>query len=65
MKDAEAEIRARYEAVAPYVDERARRLILGAEANVVGRGGIALVTRATGASPNTVARGLAEVRACR
>jgi len=62
MKDAEAEIRARYEAVAPYVDERARRLILGAEANVVGRGGIALVTRATGASPNTVARGLAEVR---
>jgi hypothetical protein len=62
MKNAEAEIRERYAAVAPHVDERARRLILGAEANVLGRGGIAVVMRATGASPNTVARGLAEVR---
>lgn len=63
VDDVEAKIRERHASVAAMVDERARRLFLGAEARSCGRGGIAIVARATGASVNTVARGLAEVTA--
>jgi len=45
------------------LDERSRRLLLGAEALAAGRGGQAAVARATGASPATVRRGLAELAA--
>ena len=44
----EAAIEARYEAVAPLIDERARRLVAGAEALPIGRGGVSAVARATG-----------------
>ncbi|HEX7591283.1 MAG TPA: ISAzo13 family transposase [Candidatus Limnocylindrales bacterium] len=43
------------------LDERERRLLLGAEARAAGRGGQAAVARATGASPATVRRGLREL----
>ncbi len=59
----EAAIRARYEAVAPLLHERARRLLAGAEAIAVGRGGVAAVARATGLARSTVERGVADVRA--
>jgi len=39
--------------VAVVLDERARRLLLGAAARQIGRGGIALVARVSGASPDT------------
>ncbi len=57
----EGAIRDRYQALAPAVDERVRRLVLGAEAVAAGRGGQAAVARATGASPATIRRGLAEL----
>ena len=59
----ETAIAVRYQAVAPLLDERARRLTAGAEALAIGRGGVAAVARATGLARTTVARGLADVRA--
>jgi transposase len=57
----EVAIRTRYEALSATLDERARRLLLGAEARAAGRGGQAAVARATGAAPATIRRGLAEL----
>ena len=54
-------IRHKYEALAPILDERARRLWAAAEARAVGRGGIARVVEATGMSRNTVRVGLDEL----
>ena len=59
----ETAIAARYLAVSPLIDERARRLTAGAEALAIGRGGIAAVARATGLARTTVARGMADVAA--
>ena len=49
--------------VAVVLDERARRLLLGAAARQLGRGGITLVAGVSGASPDTVGRGAAELEA--
>lgn len=49
--------------VAPVLDERARRLLLGAAARQVGHGGITLVASVSGVSVDTVGRGAAEVEA--
>jgi len=54
-------IRTRYEALTGVLDERARRLFLGAEAKAAGRGGQAAVARATGASVTTIRRGLLDL----
>ena len=59
----ETAIRTRYGALSGALDERSRRLFLGAEALAAGRGGQAAVTRATGASPATIRRGLVELGA--
>ncbi len=59
----ETAIAARYQAVSPLLDERARRLTAGAEALAIGRGGVAAVSRATGLARTTVARGVADVQA--
>jgi transposase len=59
----ETAIAARYLAVSPLLDERARRLTAGAEALAIGRGGVAAVSRATGLARTTVARGVADVQA--
>ena len=55
--------RAKYRALAPTLTERSRRVWAATEARAVGRGGMALVARATGISPSTIARGLRELRA--
>ena len=47
--------------VAPVLDERARRLLLGAGARWLGRGGIKLIAAATRAAVDTVGRGAAEL----
>jgi hypothetical protein len=47
--------------VAPVLDERARRLLLGAGARQLGRGGIKLIAAATGVSVDTVGKGAAEL----
>ena len=55
-------IRRRCEILEPVLDERARRLVLAAEAEALGRGGIAAVSRATGASRPMISRGIAELK---
>lgn len=45
----------------PHLDERARRLALGAEARMLGYGGIRLVARAAGVDEDTVSRGAGEL----
>ena len=59
----EAALATRYRLVRDALDERGRRLLLGAEAEAWGHGGVAAVARATGASESTVRRGRNEVRA--
>jgi len=54
---------ARLENLLPRLDERSRRLALGAEARSWGYGGITAVHRATGASKITIRRGIGELEA--
>ena len=49
--------------IRPHLDERQWRFVLGAEAEAVGRGGISLVARLSGAARATVQAGVREVRA--
>jgi len=57
-----AGIKARFETLAPHLDERARRLLAATEAHAAGRGGVAAVSDATGGARSTIGRGLAELR---
>ncbi|MGH2728473.1 MAG: ISAzo13 family transposase [Actinomycetota bacterium] len=43
------------------LDERSRRLVFAAEAHALGRGGIAMVHRATGTARSTIERGIKEL----
>jgi len=52
---------ARLSGLLPKLNERDRRLALGAEAKSWGRGGIEEVHRATGAARNTMVRGIREL----
>jgi Rhodopirellula transposase DDE domain len=54
-------IRERFSAVAPFLDERGRRLVAAAAAFAAGYGGIAAVAMATGVAPSTIGRGLKEL----
>jgi len=54
-------IRERFSTVAPFLDERGRRLVAAAEAFAAGYGGIAAVAMATGMAPSTIGRGLREL----
>ena len=49
-------IRERFLTVAPFLDERSRRLVAAAEAFAAGYGGIAAVAMATGMAPSTIGR---------
>ena len=55
-------IKSRFEALAPHLNERARRLFAASEAQAAGRGGIAAVAAVTGIARSTIGRGLAELR---
>jgi transposase len=59
----EPEVRARFEMLAPFLNERTRRLAAAAEAAAIGRGGIARVSRATGVSRRAIASGLDQLKA--
>jgi hypothetical protein len=52
---------AKFESVFPHLDERQRRLLMGAEARALGHGGIRLVARAAGVREATVALGVTEL----
>ena len=47
--------------LSPHLDERQRRLLAGAQARALGRGGVAMVARATGMGLTTVKKGAAEI----
>ena len=54
---------AKFGAIFPHLDERQRRLLIGAEARAVGHGGIRLVARAAGVREATVSLGVSELEA--
>ena len=56
-----AAIRQRFSAVAPFLDERGRRVVAAAEAAAAGYGGIAAVSMATRIAASTIGRGLREL----
>ena len=57
------DIRTRYQALAPVLDERARRWWAATEARSLGHGGILCVANATGMSRTTIQAGLRELAA--
>src|SRR5487761_279252 len=52
---------AKFDSILPHLDERQRRLLMGAEARALGRGGIRLVARAAGVREATVSPGVTEL----
>src|SRR5580704_1907901 len=52
---------AKFEVIFPHLDERQRRLLMGAEARALGRGGIRVVAAAAGVREATVALGAGEL----
>jgi hypothetical protein len=61
--DDEQIVRQKWRLLKATLDERARRLWAGAEADAIGRGGVARVARATKLAISTVRKGRDEVRA--
>ena len=61
MASVEPMVAAKYEAIAPFLDERQRRLWLGVEARALGRGGVSAVARAAGVSRTTVTAAVKEL----
>ena len=59
----EESLAAKFAALFPHLDERQRRLTMGAEARVLGHGGVAVVARAAGVSRVTVTGGVRELEA--
>ena len=55
-------IRQRFGAVRRALDERSRRLVAAAESLAVGRGGISVVSRATGVSRQVIRQGVTELK---
>jgi hypothetical protein len=51
----------RFATLCPHLDERQRRLLLAAEANELGRGGVSALAGATGAARSTIERGVREL----
>ena len=59
--DSGAAVAERFAAISPHLNERQRRLWAGAEARALGRGGVTLVSRATGLSRPTLHKALTEL----
>jgi transposase len=60
--DDENSIKKRFELLAPFLDERLRRLTASAEAESLGYGGVSLVAKATGVSRRAIRVGKKELR---
>ena len=58
-----AELKAKFRAVWPLLDERTRRLMAASEAIALGYGGVSRVRRACGLSRNVIAKGVREIHA--
>ena len=57
----EESLAAKFGVLFPHLDERQRRLVAGAEARTLGRGGIRVVARAARMREGTVSRGVGEL----
>jgi hypothetical protein len=63
VEDVRGVLAAKFQAVFPHLDERQRRLVMGAEARALGHGGIRAVARAAGVREATVSLGVDELDA--
>ena len=61
MEVTEEALAAMFAVLSPHLDERQRRLLAGAQARALGRGGIAMVARASGMARSTVRIGTSEI----
>lgn len=61
INETNAILATKYEAIAPYLDERTRRIWAAVEANALGWGGVSRVSEATGMSRDTIRVGLKEL----
>ena len=61
MEEAGQVLAAKFAVIFPHLDERQRRLLMGAEARALGHGGIRLVARAAGVREATVSLGVDEL----
>lgn len=61
--NSDRELAAELKDLIPHLDERHRRLVLGARAKALGDGGISRIARIAGVHPSTVSRGVAELDA--
>jgi hypothetical protein len=62
-EDAAGILAVKLQVLFPYLDERQRRLLMGAEARGLGHGGIRIVAQAAGVAEGTVSRGVSELEA--
>jgi transposase len=63
MEEPQGMLAAKFQAIFPHLDERQRRLLMGAEARSLGHGGIRAVARAAGVREATVSLGVDELEA--
>ncbi|GGJ67393.1 ISAzo13 family transposase [Streptomyces brasiliensis] len=61
LEGQQASLAAKFGAIFPHLDERQRRLLMGAEARSIGHGGIRLIARAAGVREATVSLGVREL----
>jgi len=61
MEETREVLAAKFEAIFPHLDERQRRLLMGADARALGHGGIRAVARAAGVREATVSLGVDEL----
>lgn len=54
-------VASKYAVLRPHLDEKQRRLLLGVEAQKLGRGAMKAIAEATGVHPDTIARGMREL----
>jgi len=61
-QDSEDKIKEKFDAISPFLDEKATRLWCATEARAYGYGGITLVSNATNVSRTTIKRGIEELK---
>ena len=61
----ETDLEAKFETLAPFMGELQRRMWAATEAQLIGRGGVAAVHRATGIAKSTILRGLSDLKSGR
>src|SRR3970040_1693197 len=61
MAEAQAALRTKYQVLFRHLDERQRRLVVAADAERLGRGGVSMVAQSSGLSRATVHKALREL----